>query len=185
VTGNAGKVAELGLLLGPHGYAIEQDAGGYPEVQADTLAQVADAGATHLLTRLKPPFLLEDSGLFIDCLQGFPGVYSRHALDTIGCAGILALMRDTPATRRGAHFQTHLLFVDSNGARHAFEGRCEGRIALAAAGGRGFGFDPIFVPAGGDRTFAEMDASAKNDVSHRGKAVRSFAAFLQKRQSDK
>jgi len=180
VTGNAGKVRELQGLLAPHGYSVVQDSGGYPEVQADTLAEVAEAGARHLLGRLRPPFLLEDSGLFVAELKGFPGVYSRHALDTIGCAGILALLRGAPAERRGAEFRTHLLFVDAGGAFRGFDGVCEGRIAEAAQGAGGFGFDPIFAPAGEERTFAEMDTAEKGRLSHRGKAVRAFLEHLSK-----
>jgi XTP/dITP diphosphohydrolase len=181
VTGNAGKVAELARQLQPHGIAVVQDARGYPEVQAASLAEVAEAGARHLLaTGLKPPFLLEDSGLFVAALRGFPGVYSRHALDTIGCAGLLRLMADVEAEMRSAAFRAHLLYVDAQGALHGFEGTCPGRIAERAAGSGGFGFDPVFVPRGHDRTFAEMDPAAKAAASHRGQAVRAFLGFLEK-----
>lgn len=180
VTGNAGKVRELQALLEPLGLSVAQDAGGYPEVQADTLAEVAAEGARHLLGRLAPPFLLEDSGLFVDALRGFPGVYSRHALDTIGPAGILSLMAGVPAGRRGAEFRTHLLYVDGAGRLHGFDGACRGHIADGARGSAGFGFDPVFVPEGEARTFAEMDAAAKNRLSHRGRAVRLFLEHLSK-----
>lgn len=182
VTGNAGKIAELRALAEPLGFAVAQDKRGYPEVQADTLAEVCSAGADHLLaTGLAPPFLLEDSGLFVGALRGFPGVYSRHTLDTIGCAGILRLMRDVELESRGAAFQTHLLYVDAAGRRHAFEGTCRGRIAERPAGTGGFGFDPVFLPDGGaGRTFAEMGADDKNRLSHRGQAVRAFLGHLAK-----
>lgn len=182
VTGNAGKVAELTALVAPLGYTVVQDKRGYPEIQEDTLAAVCEAGARHLLdSGCPPPFLLEDSGLFVAALRGFPGVYSRHALDTIGCAGVLRLLRDTEQELRTAGFQTHLLYVDVDGARHGFAGVCKGRIAELPAGTAGFGFDPIFVPDDGDgRTFAEMDGTAKNRLSHRGQAVRAFLDHLAK-----
>lgn len=184
VSGNAGKVAELRALCAPLGIAVRQDARGYPEVQAATLAEVCQAGADHLLASgLRPPFVLEDSGLFVAALRGFPGVYSRHALDTIGCAGLLKLLVDVEAEVRTAAFQTHLLYVDAAGRRHGFDGACKGRIAERPAGTGGFGFDPVFVPAGpglDGRTFAQMDLAAKNAVSHRGQAVRSFLGFLAK-----
>lgn len=184
VTGNAGKVAELRALCAPLGIDVVQDDRGYPEVQASTLAEVCQAGADHLLAAgLRPPFVLEDSGLFVAALRGFPGVYSRHALDTIGCAGLLRLLVDVEHEVRTATFQTHLLYVDAAGGRHGFDGLCKGRIAPRAAGAGGFGFDPVFVPAapaGEGRTFAEMDTAAKNAVSHRGQAVRAFLAFLSK-----
>lgn len=182
VTGNAGKVAELASLAGPLGFKVVQDKRGYPEVQADTLAEVCSAGADDLLASgLKPPFVLEDSGLFVAALNGFPGVYSRHTLDTIGCAGVLKLLVDVEEELRSAAFRTHLLYVDAAGTRHAFEGTCKGHIATRAAGSAGFGFDAVFVPAGegvDGRTFAQMDTAEKTRLSHRGKAVRAFLAAL-------
>lgn len=182
VTGNAGKVAELSALVAPLGWSVAQDKRGYPELQADTLEEVCSAGADHLLASgLKPPFLLEDSGLFVAALRGFPGVYSRHALDTVGNAGLLKLLRDVELELRSATFQSCLMLVDAAGRKHAFHGACRGRIAERAAGANGFGFDPVFVPdaPGADgRTFAEMDAAAKNRLSHRGAAVRALAAYL-------
>lgn len=182
VTGNAGKVAELAAQVAPLGFEVVQDKRGYPEIQADALGQVCEAGARHLLASgLNPPFLLEDSGLFVAALKGFPGVYSRHALDTLGCAGILRLLRDTELELRSAAFRTHLLYVDAAGTLHGFDGACKGRIAERPAGTGGFGFDPIFAPDGGDgSTFAEMDLAAKNRLSHRGQAVRAFLAHLAK-----
>lgn len=179
VTGNAGKARELRELLAPRGIEVVQNARGYPEVQAETLAEVAEAGARHLLAEgLTPPFLLEDSGLFVAALRGFPGVYSRNALDTIGCAGLLRLMADVELESRGAAFRAHLLYVDATGGLHGFEGTCPGRIAERAAGTGGFGFDPVFQPRGEERTFAEMDAAEKSASSHRGKAVQAFLGFL-------
>lgn len=179
VTGNAGKVAELRAQLKPRGIAVVQDGRGYPEVQAGTLREVAEAGARHLLaTGLRPPFVLEDSGLFVAALRGWPGVYSRHALDTVAIPGLLQLMAPVEKEMRTAAFQACLLYVDAAGRPHAFEGSCPGRIADHAAGSGGFGFDPVFVPRGHDRTFAEMDPAGKAALSHRGAAVRAFLEFL-------
>jgi XTP/dITP diphosphohydrolase len=181
VTGNPGKARELAAQLKPLGIAVVQDKRGYPEIQADTLAEVAEAGARHLLGGgLKPPFLLEDSGLFVAALRGFPGVYSRHTLETVGCAGLLKLMADVEIEMRSAAFQAHLLYVDPAGRLHGFAGACPGRIADRASGAGGFGFDPIFVPRGHDQTFAEMDPAEKAALGHRGQAVRAFLAFLGK-----
>ncbi|MFO1532767.1 MAG: RdgB/HAM1 family non-canonical purine NTP pyrophosphatase [Thermoplasmatota archaeon] len=175
VTTNAGKVAEVAEGLARHGIEVVQDARGYPEVQADSLAEVTESGADWLLRAgLPPPFLLEDSGLFVDALGGFPGVYSRYALDTIGTPGLLRLLG--PGGGRSASFRTDLLLVDGAGVRRHFEGTCRGTIAQTPAGTAGFGFDPVFVPAGHDRTFAEMGRAEKGAVSHRGEAVRRFLA---------
>lgn len=181
VTGNAGKAAELRALLAPAGVAVVQDARGYPEVQAGSLREVAEAGARHLLREgLRPPFALEDSGLFVDALRGFPGVYSRHALETVGVEGLLRLMAGLSGPARSASFRACLLLVEADGSLRAFEGRCDGRIAERAAGTGGFGFDPVFVPAGADRTFAEMAPAEKDAASHRGRAARALLAFLEK-----
>jgi len=178
VTGNKGKATELGALLAPHGFEVMQDPRGYPEIQADTLAEVTEAGADHLLANgLQPPFVLEDSGLFIDSLKGFPGAYSRHALDTIGCDGILRLMAEVPLAQRSARFEADLLLVEGRRRRH-FAGLCPGRIATEAAGAGGFGFDPIFAPAGRSHTFAEMPPAGKSRLSHRGQAARALLEWL-------
>jgi len=178
VTGNPGKVAELAALLGPRGIEVVADGRGYPEVQAASLREVTEAGARHLAIQLQPPFLLEDSGLFVAALRGFPGVYSRNALDTIGVVGLLRLLQDVELEMRTAAFQTDLAYVDPNGFVHHFEGTCKGRIPERAAGTGGFGFDAIFVPEGQGRTFAELDAAQKNAVSHRGRAVAAFLRHL-------
>ena len=181
VTGNAGKAAELRAQLKPRGIAVVQDDRGYPEVQADTLREVAEAGARHLLAAgLRPPFVLEDSGLFVAALRGWPGVYSRHALDTVGIPGLLRLMAPVEKELRTAAFQACLLYVDAAGKLHAFEGSCPGRIADQADGAGGFGFDPVFAPRGHDRTFAAMEPAEKATLSHRGAAVRAFLEFLDK-----
>jgi XTP/dITP diphosphohydrolase len=181
VTGNAGKAKELAALLRPLGITVRQDKRGYAEVQAETLREVAQAGAQHLLAGgLAPPFLLEDSGLFVAALRGFPGVYSRHALDTIGVPGLLRLLQDVELESRGASFQACLLYVDPTGVPRAFEGSCPGRIAERAVGTNGFGFDPVFVPRGYDQTFAEMTEAQKSALSHRGQAARAFLDFLKK-----
>jgi XTP/dITP diphosphohydrolase len=179
VTGNAGKLAELRDLLAPRGIEVVGDGRGYPEIQAGTLAEVTEAGANHLLASgLKPPFLLEDSGLFVSALRGFPGVFSRHALETIGCRGVLDLLRGVEPEVRGASFAADLTLVEADGSRRHFEGSCKGRIAERAAGSGGFGFDPIFIPDGQARTFAEMGPGEKSRFSHRGQAVRALAAYL-------
>ena len=162
---------DLQHLLGPS-FAVGQDRRGYPEIQASTLEEVARAGADQLLqSGLAPPFVLEDSGLFVDSLRGFPGVYSRHALDTIGLPGLLRLMAGFVGSARAAHFAACIAYVDSAREVHLFSGRCDGEIASASAGTGGFGFDPIFRPTGGERSFGMMSDDEKAAYSHRGKAA--------------
>lgn len=186
VTGNKGKVAELQQALGAAWHVVP-DARGYDEVQADTLAEVCQAGAGQLLAQgLQPPFVLEDSGLFITELKGFPGVYSRYVHETLGCPGILRLLEGFAPGRRGAHFTTCLHYVDAQGGHVQFEGECQGSIASQAAGVEGFGFDPVFVPAGqpagpgAGRTFGQMAMDEKALYSHRAKAVRLLGEHLSK-----
>jgi XTP/dITP diphosphohydrolase len=181
VTGNAGKIEELRAVLDPWGIAVMPDDRGYPEIQHPDLAGVAEAGAGYLMaTGLEPPFLLEDSGLFIAALKGFPGVYSRNALDTIGIPGILALMRDVELESRSAAFEANLCYVDAECKIHQFSGRCKGALAEQATGSQGFGFDPIFVPHGHNSTFAELGGEIKNKISHRSAAAAAFVAWLTK-----
>lgn len=179
VTGNAGKVREMQAALGD-AYQIVADDRGYPEIQADTLEEVARSGAASLLEAgLEPPFLLEDAGLAVTALRGFPGVYSRYAFDTLGCNGILRLLRDVEAESRTAAFEAQIAYVDVAREVHLFTGTARGRIAEAARGEQGFGFDPIFVPDAGDgRTFAQMDAAEKGALSHRGAAADAFRTWL-------
>ncbi len=179
VTGNPGKIDEMRELLDPLGIAVIQDDRGYPEIQHDELRGVTEAGAGYLMaTGLEPPFILEDAGLFITALKGFPGVYSSHAMKTIGVQGILDLMRDMELEHRDAIFRADLCYVDEEGHPHHFEGTCKGRIADRIAGDGGFGFDPVFIPEGHEQTFAEMTPEAKNAVSHRGAAARAFTQWL-------
>lgn len=181
VTGNAGKVRELAALLTDLGVEVVQDRRGYPEIQHDDLSGVTEAGAGYLMaTGLAPPFVLEDSGLFVDALDGFPGVFSRHALDTIGLDGIVRLLsREPDPEGRGAEFRSDLCYVDEEGAPHHFEGAVRGFLTDRARGEGGFGFDPLFVPEGGDgRTFAEMSADEKNALSHRGRAAAALRAYF-------
>ncbi len=184
ITGNPGKVAELRHALQDLGVDVQQANHGYPEIQADTLEEVARAGAQHLLQQgVDVPFVLEDAGLFVTALAGFPGVYSAYANQTVGCQGILDMLRDTEAEMRTAAFQACLTYVDEDQAIHCFTGVCKGVISERMLGEGGFGFDPIFVPdsAGEDargQTFAQMSPAAKDAVSHRGRAAAKLAAFL-------
>jgi len=94
VTGNMHKVAEAVAICAPRGIAIVQNDCGYPELQDNDVARVAEYGAEHVVNRLDCAVIVEDTGLYIDALNGFPGPYAAYVYDTIGNAGILALMRD-------------------------------------------------------------------------------------------
>jgi XTP/dITP diphosphohydrolase len=150
---------------------VERVARTYEEVQADTLDEVALKSAQTLLAEaeITRPYFLEDAGLFVEALKGFPGVYSAYAYRTLGCAGVLRLL-EGQADRR-ARFESRIALVTRWGEVDMYSGTSRGNIAPEARGEGGFGFDPIFVPDGEARTFAEMPLPEKERLSHRGAAV--------------
>ena len=174
ITSNPGKVEEAKKYFEPLGIEIYQLHFPYPEIQADTLEEVAEYGARWLAERVDGPFFLDDSGLFIDALRGFPGVYSAYVYRTLGVDGVLKLLEGE--TSRGAHFRSVIAYWD--GELHLFTGRVDGEITTEPRGSGGFGFDPVFKPHGFDKTFAEMTTGEKNRISHRGRALKAFAEWL-------
>jgi XTP/dITP diphosphohydrolase len=173
VTSNKGKFKEVKQKLEPLGYAIVQKNINYPELQAASLEEVVKFGLNNI--KLKSSFIIEDSGLFIEALNGFPGVFSSFVFKTIGCQGILRLMRYEKD--RYAEFKSAIGLKISN-ATKIFTGVCNGQISTSAKGQKGFGYDPIFVVEGETRTFAEMSAEEKNKYSHRGRAVQKLSYYL-------
>lgn len=185
-TRNAGKVAELRRRLAPLGIDLRSaaDVPGAPDVDEDapTLAGNARKKAVALAAYTGLPALADDTGLEVDALGGAPGVRSaRFAGPEADDAANRALLRRRldGETRRTARFRTVLAYALPAGAVHTFDGVCEGRLLDAERGAGGFGYDALFVPAEGDgRTFAEMTADEKNGISHRGRAMEAFAAWL-------
>ena len=178
VTTNAGKFREVSALLRGHGIEIEHFDLHLPEVQGDELQEVVAYSIKVLADEADFDFLVDDSGFFVDALKGFPGVYSAYAYRTIGLPGLLHLLEG--AERRTARFET-VIGVRSKGATHFFKGECRGTVTEEPRGALGFGFDPIFVPDGQSRTFAEMAVEEKNAISHRGNAAKQLADFLKGR----
>ena len=171
VTSNEGKAREFVAALAGIPWRVERVASPYEEVQADTLDEVADASARHLFGEgaVPPPFVLEDSGLFIDALKGFPGVYSAYVFHTIGYQGILRLMEGI--RDREASFESRIALCLPGGNVELLSGTCSGTIPQTMRGSGGFGFDPVFIPQGDYRTFAEMSIGEKEGHSHRGHAL--------------
>jgi len=168
VTTNQGKFREVAAILGDAGVKIVHEDRSYPEIQTDRLEKVVRFAATVLDDQIKGDYLIDDSGLFIEAFGGFPGVYSSYVYKRLGCAGILKLLEGSKS--RAAAFET--VFLLRRGGEHeVFHGECRGTIALAEKGPGGFGFDPIFIPEGATKTFAEMTLVEKNRVSHRARAV--------------
>ncbi len=165
ITRNRGKVAELWAKAEPLGVHITHIDAEYPELQVDTLEEVARNAVTFCRSRFSAPFIIEDSGLFIDALKGFPGPYSAYVHKTIGLDGVLKLVRAGVSGR----FES-VIGCYYHGVK-LFKGVVEGVIAQPRGQG-GFGFDSIFEYEG--RTFGEMTLEEKNAVSHRSKSAESF-----------
>ncbi len=185
-TRNAGKVAELGRMLAQEGLdgvlIVGVDA--FPGV-ADvaetgvTFAENATLKAAAVAAATGHPAVADDSGLCVDVLGGAPGVFSarwsgRHGDDAANLALLLAQLADVPAPARAAHFTCAAALASPGGQVQVVEGRLDGRLALQPRGGGGFGYDPIFVPDGADRTTAELAPEEKDAISHRGRALRAL-----------
>jgi XTP/dITP diphosphohydrolase len=178
VTGNKGKLHEAQTALAPLGHEVVPADLHPVEIQGETLEEISRAKCEVLAGRLAPPYFVDDGGLFVDALHGFPGVFSAHALKKIGPGGILKLLKD--AMDRRAHFACVVTYADG-GALRSFAGRCDGAIAHAPRSkGHGFGFDPIFIPDGHQETFGELSAEVKNEISHRGKALAQLVEHLRR-----
>lgn len=175
ITSNEGKFREVRSMGESYGIDVEWHEEEYLEPQGSNLKEIARESARSLTEKLDKPFIIEDSGLFIEGLNGFPGPYSSYIYKTIGNEGITKLIKDID--NRKAYFLAVVAYFDGKNV-HTFEGRVDGEINSQIRGEKGFGFDPVFLY--GDRTFAEMDSQEKNDVSHRRNAFENFFKWLSK-----
>ena len=176
ITSNLGKLREFRAVLEPLGYDVMHLPLELTEVQADTLEEVVADCMRQVRGHEVEGFIVDDSGLFVDALRGFPGVYSSYALRTLGCEGLLKLLDDVED--RSARFECCIGCRLEGREDIILTERCEGRIIGEMRGREGFGFDPIFAASGEQRTFAEMPLEEKNEISHRGKAIKSLARQL-------
>lgn len=177
ITSNPGKVREYQRELSTYGVEMEHLRHPYDEVQTSRLEEVVEKGMDAIVSEGIRDFIIDDSGMFVDALKGFPGVWSAYAQKTIGNPGILKLMQGVEDRR--AVFRC-CIGCDIQGERIVVTGECPGAITDAERGSDGFGYDPIFSPDG-VRTFAEMPLDEKNAVSHRGNAVRLLIEALRER----
>jgi len=173
VTGNAGKVREARSLLEADITQFEFD---YTEIQSPDPKAIAAYGAREAYREAGEPVIVDDSGLFVDALEGFPGPYSAYVEDTIGIERVWQLVE--PEDDHGAAFRAVVAYCDGTDepSVRTFEGEVTGEI-VPPRGDGGFGYDPIFEHDG--RTFAEMDPEEKNAVSHRGRALEAFAEWYE------
>ncbi len=180
---NPGKVAEIEQLM-PQGVSLLPRPTSVADVveDASTLVGNARLKARAIVDATGCPALADDTGLFVDALNGLPGVRTaryagEEATDADNKAKLLAALENS--TARTCRFITAVVVLWPNGDEVVVEGVCEGSIALRETGNSGFGFDALFIPDAGDgRTFAEMQAEEKNAMSHRGRAFVELAKVL-------
>ncbi|NBE92487.1 RdgB/HAM1 family non-canonical purine NTP pyrophosphatase [Nonomuraea sp. KC401] len=184
-TRNAGKIAELRrILAGFEIVGLEE----FPEI-----GEVAETGVTFEENALLKahavaqgsglPAVADDSGLCVDVLNGMPGVFSarwsgRHGDDQANLDLLLAQLSDVPADRLSAHFACTAALAVPSGESRVVEGVLPGRLVKTPRGTNGFGYDPILVPDGYDRTTAEMSPDEKDAISHRGRAFRALTPIV-------
>ena len=182
-TSNEGKVREIRELLAdlPINVCSLADLDGIESVEegGDTFEANAEEKALGIARQTGELVMADDSGLEVDALDGAPGVLSARYAGPGATyrqlyEKLLHEMRDVPEAERTARFRCAVCLALPEGVALRTEGACDGRITRESRGTGGFGYDPVFVPNGHDRTFAEMSAVEKNALSHRGRAVREF-----------
>ena len=185
---NQGKIAEFRKMLAPLEIEV-------CSAQDLSLPDVEETGTTfEENSRLKAetlakvsglPCLADDSGLCVDALEGRPGVYSaRYAPNRDfdkGMDMLLAELEQSGFDNRSAHFSCVLALAIPGEETKVFEGRVDGKIALEKSGNKGFGYDPIFIPEGFNKTFGHFEADEKASISHRGRALEKFVAYLRQK----
>lgn len=183
-TNNAHKLGEVAQVVGDKFELVTLRECGITEdipENEPTLEGNALAKARYVYSRTGLNCFADDTGLEVDALNGEPGVRSaRYATDGHDDEAnkCLLLERMQGVENRAAQFRTAVALI-IDGKEYLFEGIVRGNIATKEHGEGGFGYDPLFFPEGGEKTFAEMSAEAKNEISHRGRAVRKLAEFLQ------
>jgi XTP/dITP diphosphohydrolase len=185
-TKNKGKVYEIKEYLNDLALEISSlaDVHGYPEIEESGSTFEANAWlkAKQVFSDFKIMTLADDSGLEVDSLSGKPGVYSarysgENATDLSNCEKLLKEMGAVKYEKRTARFKCVMVLYDGL-TKKTFEGVCEGHILTEMRGTDGFGYDPLFVPLGFTKTYAELDLETKNKISHRGKALKLVKDYL-------
>ena len=188
-THNAGKMEEMRALFGPLGIEVVSAAEmglGEPAETEESFVGNARIKARAAMEATGLPVLADDSGICVDSLDGAPGVHTADWAETPHGRDFMQAMtrtwseldaRDVPEPRT-AQFRATLLLLTPDGQEQVFEGVAPGHLAWPPRGPLGHGYDPIFVPEGETRTYAEMTAAEKNAISHRARAFRALEAVL-------
>ena len=172
VTGNRNKLAEARRLCG---HRLEAAALDLPEIQSLDLAAVLEAKAKEAFRRLARPVIVEETGLELAAMNGFPGPLVKWMLEAVGAAGVA---RVAVALGDGAARARCMLLYYDGERRYPAEGATAGRLVLPPRGDSGFGWDPVFQPEGEERTYGEMAAADKDRLGHRGRAWRALLPLL-------
>ena len=180
-TGNSNKYLEAARIATSFGIRLEHLNLEKQEIQAENLVDIASFAARRAADTTRRSVVVEDAGLFIRELGGFPGPYSSYSYATIGLRGILRLMRG--AVSREASFQAAVAYCTPSRRVICFTGTTKGNLTRRPRGRKGFGYDPIFIPNRETRTFAEMSTADKNRFSHRAKAFRKFCGWFAESRS--
>ncbi|MCL2476993.1 XTP/dITP diphosphatase [Candidatus Bathycorpusculum sp.] len=179
-TANIHKFNEARCILGNLGIGIGMLKLKGDEIQSESLQEIAEKSVQSAYKKCGLPIIVEDAGLFIDALEGFPGPYAAYTYKTIHNSGILKLMENK--TNRNAVFQSIISYCDNQTLLDpiSFAGQSRGIITTQERQEQGkiaFGFDPIFQPNNSSKTFAEMTLQEKNSYSHRAEALNKFAQW--------
>ncbi|MGP4075779.1 XTP/dITP diphosphatase [Halobacillus sp. K22] len=187
-TKNAGKVGEFQELFSAYDIAVKSLLDFDEEITdieetGNTFAENAAIKAEAAMDHYQIPVIADDSGLEIDALDGAPGVYSaryagKEKDDDKNMEKVLDELIDTPLEKRTARFVCAIAVARPNEDTFVKTGVCEGSIALMSRGANGFGYDPIFIPKGSDRTMAEHTSEEKNSISHRHYAILQIEEWL-------
>lgn len=184
VTGNEGKATEIRDALNDTGVTVRREDIDLVEIDHEDVGAVAERKARDAYDAVvgDGPVMVDDTGLYIPGLNGFPGSHAGYAYKRLGCEGILRLMEDVD--ERSATFRTVIaVYLPDEDRVVRLAGRCAGTITAEERGENGFGYDPIFVPDGHDRTFGE-DMAHKEQVSHRAAAVEKLVAWIREYRED-
>lgn len=194
-TGNAHKLAEIEAITAQFGLKVitkAQAGAGDLDVEetGTTFEENSLLKAEAIMKATGLPAIADDSGLETDALNGAPGVYSARfsgedATDASNNEKLLQMMADVPDAERGARFVSVVTLCYPDGTVLAARGECPGTILRELRGDGGFGYDPLFLPEGFDRTYAQITAEEKNSISHRARALEGLKKQLETYISDK
>ncbi len=179
VSSNTHKFTEAERILSNLGLELNLFKTTLEEIQSNSLSEIAKRKALDAYSKVQKPVIIEDDGLFIDSLDGFPGPYSSYAYDTIGNKGIIRLLENSES--RNAKFVAIIAYCNGVDDVQLFESSIPGKISLSIEKG-GWGYDPIFIPDGESKTYANV--SDKDKFSHRSASLKKFSDWFMHTQLD-